>query len=674
MVLTAGLALALAGPLWAQTGNAAELYQQAFKAMGCAPYGTEEGALITTEERNFLAELGPVLSPEQAARVEFILTKGQPAVDAISAAALARKCDWDLDYTKGFELPLPHLSALRNAARLMRAKTLLNVANGDEGGTADTLAALGNMSVHSGQDQVLISSLVGSAVTSLMTDLADTAIESGAVDAKSAEKMLEAMGALKGNDPFQYGAAMKGEYTMLKEQLAKPDAGRMLQEMLGDSPDSKAAAAMSPDEMRQEVRQMKGLYDRAAAAFGNPDPEAGRAEIRAVQQEVESGKAGKLAKLVMPSLERCYEAKLRSAQSLALLFARLQAIADGKLEKQEYLNAAIPLARASQAAGALDATMQEALELLRVAPSAMDDDARQRVDQLMERLKPQVMGNLARAAGLKKARFAVLGLANPSLNVRFLGGLRGATRVALAHGLQQARAAKDGSLAVPGVILAVRAAALLSTDPTLARAHVAQSIWAEAASALKEAQAISPISQDARDNLDLALATMGASDPFGWRKGLELDVVAMVADMRQRQPGAATQEAVEMRQQVLKQRGANSCFARVAFMTSLRGEDDRFPLDGDAVLVRLTDLWPEKAAAAVHQAAQDFAQANRDAPEGVYTPGAGTVRFDLPLEEQRALFRKQDPVRGLTYVDVQTAQGNSGAVYTSVFDALATPR
>ncbi|MFO0783033.1 MAG: hypothetical protein U0636_05065 [Phycisphaerales bacterium] len=58
----------------------------------------------------------------------------------------------------------------------------------------------------------------------------------------------------------------------------------------------------------------------------------------------------------------------------------------------------------------------------------------------------------------------------------------------------------------------------------------------------------------------------------------------------------------------------------------------------------------------------------------MYTPGAGTVRFDLPLEEQRALFHKQDPVRGLTYVDVQTAQGNSGAVYTSVFDALATPR
>ncbi|MFO0783032.1 MAG: hypothetical protein U0636_05060 [Phycisphaerales bacterium] len=49
---------------------------------------------------------------------------------------------------------------------------------------------------------------------------------------------------------------------------------------------------------------------------------------------------------------------------------------------------------------------------------------------------------------------------------------------------------------------------------------MARSIWAEAASALKEeAQAINPISQDAQDNLDLALATMGASDPFGWRKG-----------------------------------------------------------------------------------------------------------------------------------------------------------
>lgn len=642
--------------------------------MGCAPYGTEEGALITTEERNFLAELGPVLSLEQAARVEFILTKGQPAVEALSAAALARRCDWDLDHSKGFELALPHLSALRSAARLMRAKTLMNVANGDVGGTADTLAAIGNMSVHSGQDQVLISSLVGSAVTSLMTELADNAIESGAVDAKSAEKMLEAMGALKGNDPFQYGAAMKNEYTMLKEQLSKPDAGKMLQEMLGDSAESRAAAAMSPDDMRQDMRQMKGLYDRAAAAFNNPDPEAGRAEIRAVQQEVESGKAGKLAKLLMPSLERCYEAKLRSAQSLALLFARLQAIAEGKLEKQEYLNAAIPLARASQAAGGLDATMQEALELMRVAPAAMDDDARQRVDQLMERLKPQVMGNLARAAGLKKCKFSVLGLATPSLNVRFLGGLRGATRIALAHGLQQARAAKDSSLAVPGVILALRAAALMSTDPTLARAHVAQSIWAEAASALKEAQSISPMSAEARDSLDQALATMAAADPFGWRKGLELDVAAMVADMRQRQPGAATQEAVEMRQQVLKQRGANACFARVAFMTALRGEDDRFPLDGDPVLVRLTDLWPEKAAPSVQEAAALFAQSNRDAADGVFTPGAGTVRFDLPLEEQRSLFRKLDPVRGVTYVDVQTAQGNSGAVYTSAFDALAAPR
>ncbi|MFO0783031.1 MAG: hypothetical protein U0636_05055 [Phycisphaerales bacterium] len=111
-----------------------------------------------------------------------------------------------------------------------------------------------------------------------------------------------------------------------------------------------------------------------------------------------------------------------------------------------------------QAAGALGATMQEALELLRVAPSAMDDNARQRVDQAMERLKPQVMGNLARAAGLKRPGSRCLAWPTPASTCASWEGCAAppAWRWRMACGRRAARWLAGGA----GVILAVRAAAL----------------------------------------------------------------------------------------------------------------------------------------------------------------------------------------------------------------------
>lgn len=657
----------------AQSNNAAPAYKQAFTAFGIRPYGNAEAGLLTQEDHDFIGNLGPMLSHADRVRVDTILAKAKPAFDQLLEGSRARKCDWDLDRSQGFELMLPHLSAMRQTTRLVRAQALVASNDVDRGLVLESLGALGRLGAHASQDKVLVSSLVGSAIGSVLTQSANYAIESGSVDQKHATQLLEALGPLKAADAFRYSDAVRGEFDMIQAHAKKPTGVEDMQQLMGDRglSDQEREQLRDPDKFAAMLQQTKQIYERTAAAFENPDPEEARRELKRIEQLVEGGRAGLLAKMVLPAFSKAFESKLKSDAELAALIARLQAIAEGKLEQKDFVNAAMLLARAAAAASAMPEDAQDAIEMVRVAPAALEPLALERASMLLERSQRSIGDTLAQAAALTKCDFKILRMPEPSLDVRLLGGLRAATRIVLADGLRQARAQKQSAACVPALISVYRTAVLLSTDPTLARSHVSQSIWSEATAALEQALAIGPLPADPRAELERAMGTMPTGDPFGWRKAFENDVARIVRWNAGWRSGGATPESTEMRERILKQRGPTPALARVALIVAASNQDDRLPDPDAPALERLGDIWPKAAVEAISaQLAALKSKVEDDTGSTLMLINQFDVAYDLPLEEQKAEYRKLDPVRGIVLVDVAATQSQGTAAFVKPFDLL----
>lgn len=654
----------------AQVNNAAEAYREAFQALGIGSYG-KAGALISREDNEFIIGLGLSLSQGDRLRLEEILARAEPGVTVLVEGTRARKSDWGLDRSQGFGMLMPHLSDMRQAARLLRARTLLATMDGNKGTAVESLGAIARLGGHSGQDTVAISSLVGSAVGSVFTSMTELSIDAGLIDQSNAQQLLDAAAPIRGNDPFRYADAMRGEFEGIAAEMRLKRPLDDLRGMGLEPSDEMRDFLASPERVQASLRTARGLYERAAAAMTNPDPVAARREIQEVTAAFQSGKAGPFLQQMAPSFERMYEAKLRSDQQLTLLFGRLQAIADGKESPEDLRNAALLLHRAAMAASATPADTQDSIELLRVSPSALDEPGVERTAAMLERMRPGVQALLAEAATMRRCDFAVLQMPAPSLDVPLLGGLRAATRLTLAEGLHLARSTGTPGAAAPAIATAYRVAALLATDATLPRALAAQSIWAEATTALAEATRNGMADADLA-KVEAAMASMPTQDVFGWRKGFEADVTALVKDSTRGQSVALTPEIVEMREKVLRQRGATGTLARVGYRTLRRGADDRIPKADDPVLERMTDLWPAAGLQAVRDAHDAAKVVEAEMGNAEYEVSVFDVRVDLPLEEQRTLLRKHDPVRGVVLVDVATAQAVGAEVYARPFELLRT--
>jgi hypothetical protein len=260
--------------------------------------------------------------------------------------------------------------------------------------------------------------------------------------------------------------------------------------------------------------------------------------------------------------------------------------------------------------------------------------------------------------------------------------LRGAVRAALADGLRRARAERSPDAAAPAVITAWRTVTLAAMDPSLARAAVCGTILGDANAALAEAMAIGAMRPATVDELERTLARMNATDPVGFRAALAADARRTVASMARMASGAGP-EAREAREKILVQRGASAMLARVAFADTRLNDDTVWPTASDGALVRLTDVFPVPAIERLRAAAAAWDARRVQARERGTEPLDGyglalvidpPVPFDLPIEDQRTMFRKEDPVRGVEFVEVNALISASDAAFIAAGDAVRAAR
>jgi hypothetical protein len=679
----AALLAAAIGASPAHADNAADRYREALAFLVPAQSGVGGATpVLSDDERRFLRELPAVPTASDRERLAPILAKTAEARAILDSAARIGRCDWQVDRAAGIGLLLPHVGPVRVAADLVRAQALSEAMGGTTASAMTSLATLGAIGAHLAQDDLTISSLVAATVTTRMAAAGDLVLDGGGVDAKQAQSLLDSLGSLKGDDPLRFGSAVRGEWDLVATSLRGPDAQESLDEMLRAAATAGAAPSMTLDQARAELRSVRPLFERAARVLEMARPEDAIAEMRKLASAVEGGRMGPLATLLAPDLERLLARKIEATRELALFLERLRSIAEGKVPPEDLPNAAVFLSRASAGARALDADSQEIVEVLRVAPAALDESRAARAADLLARMDRPVFVPLAEAAACRRCDFRVLRLPEPSLDARLLGGLRGAVRIALADGLRRARAERSADRLAPALVAAWRVAALVAMDPSLSRAAVASTVLAEANVALAEAASIGPMRTATLDELERALARMAPGDPVGFRAATAADARRTV-DAMARLASGAVPEAREARERILVQRGASAMLARVAFADARQSDSSTWPDDSDGALVRLTDVYPAAATGRLRAAVAAWDARREQARERGAEPldGRGlplaidpAVPFDLPVDEQRTMFRKDDPVRGVDFVEVGALLAASDAAFVAAGDALRAAR
>jgi hypothetical protein len=112
--------------------DAAPLYERAFAAM-TAPIESDIHAALEDDPE-------PKATPEA---IEAWLATQKRAIDDLVAACRLPRCDWRLDYTQGYEIPMPHLEKMREAAKLLRLYAVRQAEKGEaDAAVATTIDAI----------------------------------------------------------------------------------------------------------------------------------------------------------------------------------------------------------------------------------------------------------------------------------------------------------------------------------------------------------------------------------------------------------------------------------------------------------------------------------------------------------------------------------------------------
>ena len=123
-----------------------------------------------------------------------------PLVDRAREIANMEHCDWNLDYSQGFDLLVPHLGHLREVQRMLQYSLRGELALGNTSGAITELDAMLGITRHNLESELLIGALVASSNFKMATQ--DASIIDSAEDADQLESMLMRVEQFDSFDPF----------------------------------------------------------------------------------------------------------------------------------------------------------------------------------------------------------------------------------------------------------------------------------------------------------------------------------------------------------------------------------------------------------------------------------------------------------------------------------------
>lgn len=493
-----------------ETRNAATWYQRA----------VDDLSRLTREEldlvEQYRADPGRGPSPE----VQRILAKAGPAIDQVLRAAPRGYSDFGLRYEAGFDLLLPHLSPLRAITRLMQADAVARLHAGDSAAAAERIAAMYRLADHVGDDHILISSLVSRSIFDLADTAAQSGFDRGAFDPAAAAILLRSTQAFDHGDPFQSIDALVMEQTLavnfVREHFTSDDPAKW-SEILGgltnESDLDEQFASMTRETLEGHLNQYSALMDRYVEIWSGDDPEVVRAQLKEIEADLEAGRYGLIAQLLLPALSRAYESMLAGRDKLHARVELLEGIVKGQVDAQSLTNAAVWYRRGIARSGALDPRWKDAIDAFDAGRPLTTDEVAALTDSA--RSAQAAVADFIEGSNLRRCDFSTERNAREMFVPAYAGGMRDGFRL-LALEAVRLGALGDTAGAAQHLGAAFRMAAHLGEDAIIISSLVTRDGFLLAARAAAAIEQRHHFSEEQRHELAAAIRRSGASDPFGF--------------------------------------------------------------------------------------------------------------------------------------------------------------
>jgi hypothetical protein len=464
-------------------------------------------------------------SPELRA----VLSKAQTMMNEVRRGSKQPYSDFNLPYDQGFEMLLPHLSDLRQVARIMQTDAYVKLHDGDAQGAADRVASLYHVGEHLGQDRVLISSLVGQAIFDVGDDLVGHIIERGALDANTGAELARALGDFDPHDPFRYAEALAVEQNLALSTMESMFTGEahddaLLQLLNLDGEVNEEFKSITPQGLEHAITQYDDLMTEMNGLFVSRDEESSRTRLIEIEKEIESGEHGIIVNIMMPALGKLYERKLEAMRTIDARLELLRSVADGSIDVLEEANAARWYV---QAACELRKRPAEQLQALRRFDANPTRPFTEPVLSLCANAK-DINDLITEGTRMRQCDFAPLrplAVHRPHAAPPYAGAVRDLVRFLVTDTIRLLRAG-DNAAVVQRLNELFAMAAHISSDPVFTSSLTSHHLFVQIANLATEAQKLDIISAEQLAHMYGVARRMSHADPFGY--------IAATVDARER--------------------------------------------------------------------------------------------------------------------------------------------
>ena len=305
--------------------NAADAWRDYFQQIENEDYPRDYDFEWTDREQSRYEEIAPLIA--QAKEIASI-----------------EHCDWELDYSEGLNMLVPHFSQLREVQSMIRFSMYGDVKNGHTSSAIDAMNSLLDMTQHNNTTKTIIGSLVTASAFSMAIEnefLIDSASDLSQLDA-----MYKKVNSFDAFDPFGIRQNVCEEHKLILNWLHVNENPNL---SIITSILNQADVDISGWDMDQEIENYSATMKKMEAIFQIPDEKEAKKAAIALEQDIVE--LGKLTELLSISTGNLLDAAFRANEKVA----HFKELLEQKIEMLRNPNSATYFLRAVEAYNELDA-------------------------------------------------------------------------------------------------------------------------------------------------------------------------------------------------------------------------------------------------------------------------------------------------------------------------------
>ena len=274
--------------------NAAVLYYKACLVIGDPP---EEVAGVMTDAIRGENEINEQLK-------EFIESQSS-AIELAMAATAIEDCDWGMDYSKGFELLMPHLGHMRKVCKIILLDAQIKAGAGDIEKAMEQSLVCFRIARHIKRDTTIISSLVGISIEQLACENIVTILSKHAVSEELLKHVRDTLKELT-RDYGTMKECLRMEAEIAVNYMRTKNIPELL-EVLGVKDDEKTAE-LDEEMLSKSIEYYRKYMDNMLKTFKLPYAKAigQMQEIqKSMEEDVKKNNEAVLASAIAPAIAKC---------------------------------------------------------------------------------------------------------------------------------------------------------------------------------------------------------------------------------------------------------------------------------------------------------------------------------------------------------------------------------